>query len=119
MKIRTSKRKLVRAHVVVVDLRPLSSCTLLIEVDLSGCPCLSDLSPLAACVRVKSLKLSDETCVSDLSPLSGLVELTSLHLGSPYLPPVDVLAAACTRLTDLQLTRTLLTRLPCRAHRGS
>ena len=88
------------------DLRPLSSCELLTEVDLSGvqprCPrSLSDLSPLAVCVRIKSLHFRDYTGIIEASPLSSLVELTSLRLGGS-LQNIGALAA-CTRLADLRL----------------
>ena len=92
------------ARPLAIDLSPLSSCTLLTDVDVRGrygCP-LSDLGPLAACVHIKSLHLSDKTDVVDLSPLSSLVELTSLRLGSRYLQRIDALAA-CTRLAELRL----------------
>ena len=92
-----------RRGLQAIDLRPLSSCKLLTDVDLHGCRCsLSDLSPLAACVHIKSLCFSSATRICDVSPLSSLVQLTYLHLGSPNLRQMDALAA-CTRLTTLKL----------------
>ena len=64
----------------VIDLRPLSQCKPLTDVDITGCSISShDHIPLAACAHIKSLNFSEYTRVSDLSPLSSLVERTSFH----------------------------------------
>ena len=113
LKIRAT-RKNPFSSLPYVDLRPLSLCKQLTEVDLgflSGCD-LVDLGPLAACVYIRSLYLSDKAMVSNLSPLSTLVELTSLYLrsydrnGAGLLPLaqcsiLEELTLCCRRLSDV------------------
>ena len=86
-----------RAHATtLLDLSPLSMCTGLTELDVSGTR-VSDLSRLSLCVALVHLNLCHAR-VSDLSPLSSCTGLVVVNLDSTEVTDVSPLKP-CVGLT--------------------
>eukprot|EP00798_Chlamydomonas_sp_ICE-L_P021709 gene21709-biopygen30399 len=87
----------------LLDLSPLSTCTGLIELDISRNR-VADLSPLAVC---KALEMIDRsfTKVSDLSPLSVCLKLRNVNCSQTNVSDISPLSA-CSELCKVNCTFT-------------
>ena len=74
----SNRTELYLAYNSITDLKPLSTLTQLIFLDLSG-NSIADLKPLSTLTQLTSLDLSNNQ-VADLKPLSTLTNLTQLSL---------------------------------------
>jgi internalin A len=93
------------------SLKPLTEFVQLNRLSLYGCSALRDLRPLASCRRLSTLVL-DFSGISDLNPVGSCTRLTQLSFsgcGHPELGiPVSSLEAlsSCLNLRSLDLSET-------------
>jgi internalin A len=91
----------------LIDIRPLSKCTALIELDLSDSYNVQNIRPLTHCLLLAKLNFTGLSGV-EISPLSHCISLTDLNMNECYWTDNGVPSALdslskCTKLKKLDI----------------
>ena len=88
----------------ISDLRPVTNCKSLWELQLDNCQNLYDLSPLAECTEMVNIMIGGWREQTDVSFLNTMTKLKSVELHSVDIPNVDFVRSMKTVGTPIGIT---------------